>query len=82
MSPRYSPVFVDVHPLWCICYVLSDVRVTVEALVLRSSVNRVDQPLRALGVHLWSYLRRCSPVESNPSACPQFAILMFVRGLG
>jgi hypothetical protein len=48
-SMCHSLACVAVHPIWRICCALSGIRVILEALMMRSSMNRVDQPLEGVG---------------------------------
>jgi hypothetical protein len=48
-SLRHSLACVVIHPVWRIYCALSDIRVILEALMMRSSMNRVDRPLEGVG---------------------------------
>jgi hypothetical protein len=54
LARRHEPAsLIGVHrrtPGWCICSALSSIRVTIEAPMLRSSMNRVVQTIEAVGV--------------------------------
>jgi hypothetical protein len=82
MSSHHLPSCVGIHPVWCIYYVLSDIRVTIEALVLISPMCRVNWPLGTVGAHLGPYMGMCGHVDSGLAARPRSAAHMFGRGLG
>lgn len=61
LACRHEPVSLTdmrsfVHPIWCIYCVLFGIRVTLEAMVLRSPMTRVDGPFGKWGRtrdHMW-----------------------------
>jgi hypothetical protein len=51
-SLRHSLACIRIHQVWCTRCALPDIRVTVEALMLRYFTNRIVRPLEAVGAHL------------------------------
>jgi hypothetical protein len=76
MSLHHSLVCVCIHSVWCIFCALPDIRVTVEAPMLRSFVNRVIQPLEVVGACVGPYLWRYDHVDSGHSTRPRPVIRM------
>jgi hypothetical protein len=90
---RHLLACVGVDPVWCICRVEPNIRATIKALMLRSFMNRIVQPVKVVGACLELYLGRCGHILISiaitrralglsftwlPSATPHLVVSCFV----